>query len=185
MGKQNNITLRQWKWTTLRIITTHDMDVSEITLHIQGYNVALLSSVYQQQTQRDRTCFNGYCDYQCFVCFVLSVSVVLINLYRNSIRKIEVHFPTLTLSNVTHFVSYTKKYLSVSLSHCARGITMIISITNWKLTEGSARWQKQLPDIHIRSSCGYWFLTCLAACFGRKLYIVSNNNGGRKRIVNR
>ena len=58
------------------------------------------------------------------------LSVVLINLYRNSIRKIEVHFPTLTLSNTTHFASYVKKYLSVSLSQSARGIKMIISIAN-------------------------------------------------------
>jgi len=33
------------------------MDVSEITLNKQGYNVAVLRAVYRQQTQRGRTCF--------------------------------------------------------------------------------------------------------------------------------
>jgi hypothetical protein len=76
--------------------------------------------------------FHGYCDYKCFVCFMccVCVFVVLIHLYRNSIRKIEVHFPFLPPSNTTHIAGSTKKCLSVSLSHSARGIKMIISIAN-------------------------------------------------------
>ena len=51
MGKQNNVNLR------LRIITTQDLDVSEITLNKRGYNISLLRAVYRWRTQWGRTCF--------------------------------------------------------------------------------------------------------------------------------
>jgi hypothetical protein len=79
------------------------------------------------------------------------VSVVLIHLYRNSIRKTEVHFPTLPLSNTTQFAGPTKKYLPVSLSHSARSVKMIINIGNWKLTE----------DLH-GGKRNYWRFTIIA-----------------------